>query len=152
MSEKSDAVIHAKPDSPIEDNPDRLLTFIRRYLVHGSARKAWVEAGYSENTVNKARNKLRENWRLVEKIIHEKIGDQISLALNVIKDLMLNSTSDTVRLNAAKDILHRAGLDQPAELRVEKVDAMTEVELNDELAALLDDEEVREAVEAHLKG
>nr|CDL65645.1 unnamed protein product [uncultured bacterium] len=40
-------------------------------------------------------------------------------AINTLADLMRNSSSDNVRLNACRDILSRAGFDATAKSKVE---------------------------------
>lgn len=134
---QKEAILHAKEISP-GSNPEKLVAFIEHYLEGMPPKEAWVAAGYSENTASAAMNKIRENWKLVAKMVDFRIGMQVPLALNVVKDLMMNSKSDTVRLNAAKDILSRAGKDKPIEINhsAKSPEEMKDEDLDAEIISL----------------
>ena len=136
---KRDTVLHAKLLAPL-DNPEKLVAFIEFYLDGYAPKEAWVRAGYSEGQSRQAMHKLRTNWRLVDKMIDERIGSHAPLALNVVVDLMKNAKSETVRLNAAKDILSRAGKDKPVQIThsTKEPEDLPDEELDAEIIALAD--------------
>ena len=106
---------------------------------------AFYEAGYTgENeSVNKNRSKRiqRHLWLHIEKRIKERVGETATLALNVLEQLMREADSENVRLNAARDILSRAGYDavQRQETVVKEVHELSEAELDDQIKALMDE-------------
>ena len=122
----------------IAPKKEKFFHFIQLYLDGLQPGEAWVQAGYSENTKYQARAKIRENWRTIEKMVDERIGSHVPLALSTVVDLMNNSNSDTVKLNAAKDILSRAGKDKPIQLQhtTKAPDELPDSELDQEILSL----------------
>jgi len=106
---------------------------------------AFYDAGYTgENeSVNKNRSKRiqRHLWLHIEKRIKERVGETATLALNVLEQLMREADSENVRLNAARDILSRAGYDavQRQETVLKEVHELSEAELDDQIKALMDE-------------
>lgn len=132
-------IVHAP--NRLEDShpaPEKLIAFLDLYCNGMDPREAWVQAGYSPNTKHLAKAKIRENWKLLEKMIDERIGTHVPLALNIIVDIMINAKSDQTRLLAAKDILSRAGKDKPIQIVTEKkaADQMNDLEIDEEIRAL----------------
>lgn len=116
--------------------------FIDRYLETGDRNEAYLFAGYSPS-----RKSHRANARLLYIELHEiiqsriesKIGEGAVTALNVILDMMQNSSSDAVRLQCAKDYLWRAGYDKPIESKI-TIDDLRDLDdsaLADEIKALV---------------
>ena len=134
---KKDSILHAKVLTG-DPNPEKLVAFLDLYLDGMPPKIAWVEAGYAESTAPKAMNKVRENWRLIDTMIDDRIGQHAPLALSVVVDLMQHAKSETVKLNAAKDILSRAGKDKPIELRhtSQAPEDLTEDQLDAEIISL----------------
>ena len=92
-------------------SPKRL-KFIEEYVTHGNAVRAAREAGYDRGDPIKLKNHaktLKNKLKLeIEAQFREKMETGGPKAYNVMEDL-LNSESDSVRYNAAKDLLDRAG-------------------------------------------
>ena len=59
------------------------------------------------------------------------------MALNVLEELMRSAESENVRLNAARDILSRAGYDaiQKQETTVRDITDLSDAELNEQIQA-----------------
>ena len=121
------------------DVAERMLSFVAQYVEHGDAKLAWVEAGYSENTTNLAMSKLRDNWRIVESMVKERIGRHVPMALSGIIELAQTAKQESIRLKAQQDILFRAGYDKAMEMVVTDKDTkeMKDEELQKELLTLL---------------
>ena len=128
-----------KSEPEYEAHTEQFLEFVMGYVETGSAPSAWVAAGYSENTKGRAMSRLRDNWRLVEKVIKDRIGNHVPMALNGIIQLAQDAKQESIRLKAQQDILYRAGYDKPVEFVVEDKETrdMKDNELKDELARLL---------------
>lgn len=136
---KKAAIIHSNGERGSLREPTQQFTdFINFYLDGMEPQDAWIAAGYSENTKYNSRVKLREHWRTLEKMIDERIGSHVPAALNCVVELMQRSTSDTVKLNAAKDILSRAGKDKPIQLQhsTKDPDEMDDEQLDAEIIDL----------------
>lgn len=90
-----------------------------RYLVEGQkheriAEKIGVSARTIRNWLNSA--DFQKEYKTA---MAETIDFLAGEALATLTDLMRNSSSDTVRLNACRDILSRAGYDATAKSKVE---------------------------------
>lgn len=81
--------------------------FAKSYLDTGNATKAVIEAGYDVKNNEVARSIGSEN--LTKPNIIEYLSSKAEKAASVIYDLCLNAENETVKLNASKDILDRAG-------------------------------------------
>jgi hypothetical protein len=83
-------------------------------------------------------------WLHIENRIKERVSETATLALNVLEDLMRTADSENVRLNAARDILSRAGYDaiQRQETVFKEVHEMSDKELDEQIKELLDTENV----------
>ena len=121
------------------EHTEQFLDFVMRYVETGNASQSWIDAGYSQNSKGRAMSRLRDNWRLVEKFIKDRIGGHVPMALNGIITLAENAKQESIRLKAQQDILYRAGYDTPVAFVVEDKDAsnLKDAELKDELARLL---------------
>lgn len=90
-----------------------------RYMIEGRKQDDVAkEVGVSARTI---RNWLQnEDFQKEYRKEVQKVMDYLSgEAINTLADLMRNSSSDTVRLNACRDILSRAGFDATAKSKVE---------------------------------
>lgn len=94
---------------------DKEQKFLEEYLVDGDYNRAYVAAGYKHNAAN-ARKKSLELAPHIKQAMYTKIGSHVPWAINELVKLAMNSSSDTVRLNALKDILSRAGYDQAIQI------------------------------------
>lgn len=101
-------------NAPRELN-DREQKFLDLYIESGNYREAYVEAGYRPNAAN-ARKKAEELQSHIKQAIYTRIGSHVPWAITELVKLAGNSSSDTVRLNALKDILSRAGYDQAIQI------------------------------------
>ena len=133
------------------DVAERMLLFVSQYVEHGDAKKAWVEAGYSEGTTNLAMGKLRDNWRIVESMVKERIGRHVPMALSGIIELAQTAKQESIRLKAQQDILFRAGYDKPMEMVITDKDTkeMKDDELQKELLSLLQKGKATDTVTTH---
>ena len=87
----------------------------------GKKTQAAKDAGYSERTARTRAYELFRNENVqavIAKRSDAQIKSHIPLAIGVIKDLALYSKSDSVRLQAAQDILNRAGMRPKQEVHV----------------------------------
>ena len=111
--------------------------FIKEYCALGDHVEAARRAGYSEKTVANQACKLKRE--LASEIREELTLNFIShapKALQTLKELAESSTSESVRLQASRDLLDRAGF-KPAD-RHEMIGKQKSVdELNRELVELV---------------
>ena len=104
---------------------------------------AFYAAGYTCNqnksmAKNRAKRLQRNLWLHIEKRIKEKVGETATLAIAVLEKLMREADSENVRLNAARDILSRAGYDavHKQETTVKEVNELSDDELDAQIALL----------------
>lgn len=126
-------------DKDFTGKTETLVKFLDLYVETGNAKASWVEAGYAEVTVNQAMSKIRDNWRLVEKLIRDRIGSHVPMALNGIVELAMNAKNDSVKLKALQDVMYRAGYDRPLEIITGEMDVekLPNKDLDAELTAML---------------
>ena len=104
---------------------------------------AFSKAGYKDTnkTVSRHRAKAlqRHLWLHIEKRIKEKVSETATLAVSVLESLMRTADSENVRLNAARDILSRAGYDAVAkqETTIKEVSELSDEELDAQIDKLL---------------
>jgi len=109
---------------------------------------AFHAAGYTgkSETVNKARSKRLQRylWLHIENRIKQRVGETSTVALNVLEELMRSAESENVRLNAARDILSRAGYDaiHRQETVYREASDLSDEELNEQIKDLLDQDNV----------
>jgi len=116
-------------------------------LVDGkmSAHDAFIHAGYSKTKAGPRALRLQRHlWLHIERRIKDRVSETATLALNVLEQLMQTADSENVRLNAARDILSRAGYDavQRQERVIKDATELTDEELEKQLSELLKDEKV----------
>ena len=99
--------------------------WLEEYCTHGDATLAAKNAGYKYHTDTDFRKEGTRLKKAMESEITQemegRMGDKGPRALRVVEELMKSSNSDTVRLQAAKDLLDRSGY-KP----VERIDVTTE--------------------------
>ena len=128
-----------KSDPSEYDVNENFLQFVAYYVESGNARESWTKAGYSPNSAGSAMSRLRDNWRLVESMVKERIGAHVPMALTGIIELAQTAKQESIRLKAQQDILYRAGYDKPMEMVLTDKDAkdLKDDELQKELLAIL---------------
>ena len=95
-------------------------TFVTEFVLTGNATQSAIKAGYSPKTALQKGHSLKKQFiREIEDATRQAMQDAIPGALAQIKELATAADSESVRLQAAKDILDRAGL-KPTE-RIEQV-------------------------------
>jgi|TARA_Y100000310_G_C20627962_1_gene787012 phage terminase small subunit len=119
-------------------NTEKQLKFIENYCETGDAVQSAVNAGYknSHTIVNQAWKLKRELSREISKRMLEKFVDKAPVAFGTLIELMNESDSDTVRLQASKDIMDRGGF-KPKDTMVIEEEAKTIPELESELQMLV---------------
>jgi phage terminase small subunit len=117
---------------------DKQEKFIENYCLTGNAAKAAEMAGYSAKTSKQMGYTLKNQLssEISEKMT-KMIQDSVPGALSQINDLVINATSEGVRLNACKDILDRAGYKPVEKQEISHVETASTEELERELEALL---------------
>ena len=87
--------------------------FIDTFVETGDYLVSMKDAGFKEKNAYKVKLKGRElldqNRDEVDKKFHARLKEGGPRALGVIEHLMVTSDSDTVKLNAAKEMLDRGG-------------------------------------------
>lgn len=104
------------------DSPSGALTelqdkFIDAYVSNGGRiEAAAIEAGYSEASARTLGSRLVKDDRVLAEIYRRTVG-RVAVtapkALHIVETLAQSSRSDKVRLEAAMDLLNRAGLRAP---------------------------------------
>ena len=117
---------------------DKQTAFVKEFALTGNAIQSAIKAGYSEKTVYQKGHQLR--WQFQHQIEDETrrlMQATVPGALAQIVDLAARATSEQVRLQAAKNIMDRAGLKSTERIENITVERPTE-ELRKELAQLMD--------------
>lgn len=104
---------------------------------------AFHAAGYTCNqgksmAKNRSKRLQRNLWLHIEKRIKEKVSETATLAISVLEKLMREADSENVRLNAARDILSRAGYDavHKQETTVREASELSDAELDVQIERL----------------
>ena len=116
---------------------DKQTAFVKEFALAGNATQSAVKAGYSEKTAYQKGHQLR--WQFQHEIEDETrhlMPVAVPGALAQIADLAARATSEQVRLQAAKDIMDRAGLKPTERIENITVEKSTD-ELRKELAQLM---------------
>ena len=120
---------------------DQQAEFIRLFVGSqwaGNAKMCAIGAGYSEATAKQKGYALKRKF--ADKIKDETvrlIGDSATLGLAGVLDLAKNATNDSVRLQACKDLLDRAGFNAINQIEISGMDKKSDEELKEELNRLL---------------
>ena len=104
----------------------------------GNASKCAMGAGYSEATAKQKGYALKRKF--ADKIQEETvrlIADSATLGLAGVLDLAKNASNDSVRLQACKDLLDRAGFNAVNKFQFNDMDKKSDEELQVELDRLL---------------
>ena len=115
---------------------DKQTAFVKEFALTGNAIQSAIKAGYSEKTVYQKGHQLR--WQFQHQIEDETrrlMQAAVPGALAQIVDLAARATSEQVRLQAAKNIMDRAGLKSTERIENIMVEKSTD-ELRKELAQL----------------
>lgn len=117
---------------------EKQLKFIENYCETGDAVQSAISAGYknSHTIVNQAWKLKRDLSKEISKRMQEKFVDKAPVAFGTLIELMNSSDSDTVRLQASKDIMDRGGF-KPKDTMVIEEDAKSIPELEAELQMLV---------------
>ena len=116
---------------------DKQTAFVKEFALTGNAIQSAIKAGYSEKTVYQKGHQLR--WQFQHQIEDETrrlMQATVPGALAQIVDLAARATSEQVRLQAAKNIMDRAGLKSTERIENITVEKSTE-KLRKELAQLM---------------
>ena len=104
--------------------------------------EAFRAAGYSKDqSKHRAKRLQRHLWLHIEDRVKQRVGETATLALNTLEELMRNAESENVKLNAARDILSRAGYDatQRRETTIKEVSELSDEELDRQIEKLSSD-------------
>jgi len=104
--------------------------------------EAFRAAGYSKDqSKHRSKRLQRYLWLHIEDRIKQRVGETATLALNVLEDLMRHGESENVKLNAARDILSRAGYDatERRETTIKEVSELSDAELDRQIEKLASD-------------
>ena len=108
---------------------------------HMEPKDAFFEAGYTatrSSPANRSKRFQRPLWKHIERRIQQKVSETATLALSVLESLMRGAESENVKLNAARDILSRAGYDAVTkqETTIKEVTELSDEELDEQIAML----------------
>ena len=109
--------------------------FVEAYCRLGNGTLAAKEAGYkdSPSLANQASKLKRELSAEISEELTANFLSAAPKALSILMDLAENSTSDSVKFQASKDLLDRAGfrpIDQREKIRPQRTPAELEAEIN----------------------
>ena len=111
--------------------------FVKEFSLTGNGTQSAIKAGYSEKTAYQKGHQLRYQFaREIEDETRRLMQGAVPGALAQIVDLAARATSEQVRLQAAKDIMDRAGLKPTERIENITVEKSTD-ELRKELAQLM---------------
>ena len=116
---------------------DKQTAFVKEFALTGNATQSAIKTGYSEKSTYRKGHQLR--WQFQHQIEDETrrlMQAAVPGALAQIVDLAARATSEQVRLQAAKDIMDRAGLKPTERIENITVEKSTD-ELRKELAQLM---------------
>ena len=108
--------------------------FVEAYCRLGNGTLAAKEAGYkdSPSLVNQASKLKRELSAEISEELRSSFMNAAPKALSILMDLAANSASDSVKLQASKDLLDRAGfrpIDRREEIRPQRTPEELEAEI-----------------------
>jgi len=116
---------------------DKQTAFVKEFALTGNATQSAIKTGYSEKSTYRKGHQLR--WQFQHQIEDETrrlMQAAVPGALAQIVDLAARATSEQVRLQAAKNIMDRAGLKSTERIENITVEKSTE-KLRKELAQLM---------------
>ena len=90
---------------------DKQTAFVKEIALTGNGTQSAIKAGYSAKTAYQKAHQLRGQFAIeIENETRRLMASAVPGALAQIVDLASHATSEQVRLQAAKDIMDRAGL------------------------------------------
>jgi len=99
---------------------DKQAVFVKEIALIGNGTQSAIKAGYSAKTAYEKAHQLHGQFAIeIENETRRLMASAVPGALAQIVDLAARATSEQVRLQAAKDIMDRAGL-KPTE-RIENI-------------------------------
>ena len=124
-----------------EERQERDEEFIRQYVeLGGNATAAAKAIGVSASSASTTGNRMKKRlWQEIQIEIKSSIETHVPKALHGLVQLADGADSETVRLNAIKDLLDRGGLKPTEKQQVEyksPTDDMTTEEIKTELNSL----------------
>lgn len=118
-------------------NTEKQAKFVDQFVLHGNATRAAIEAGFSPKSAEQKGCNLKSRFALEITVATRKaIIDAVPSALAQLKTLSLEAESESVRLQACKDVLDRAGLKPTDRVETITVEKST-IELRAELDSLM---------------
>jgi len=132
------------------DKKEKEAAFIQAYVETGDCQKAALDAGYSHGTYGyQLRDKLVDEIR---DAVNRRIAGVAPMALSTLTKLAQDAESESVKRQAAKDIMSLGGFDIVRTEDVSKVDTRTDEELGTAMIAQLDamPEDLRERMKEAL--
>ena len=126
-------------DPQLAKKTDNIAKFLTLYAEGNMDKKeAWIAAGFSETTHKRSAQVLRENRKILNRIIGDEINSHSGMALKTIVELC-GAKNEATRLKAAQDLMSRAGHDTAIKIEstVKNIDKMAVKEIDDEIKALL---------------
>ena len=116
---------------------DKQTAFVKEIALTGNGTQSAIKAGYSAKTAYQKAHQLRGQFAIeIENETRRLMASAVPGALAQIVDLASHATSEQVRLQAAKDIMDRAGLKPTERIENITVEKSTD-ELRKELAQLM---------------
>ena len=116
---------------------DKQAAFVKEVALTGNGTQSAIKAGYSAKTAYQKTHQLRAQFAIeIENETRRLMASAVPGALAQIVDLASHATSEQVRLQAAKDIMDRAGLKPTERIENITVEKSTD-ELRKELAQLM---------------
>ena len=116
---------------------DKQAAFVKEIALTGNGTQSAINAGYSGKSAYQKAHQLRGQLAIeIENETRRLMASAVPGALAQIVDLASHATSEQVRLQAAKDIMDRAGLKPTERIENITVEKSTD-ELRKELAQLM---------------
>ncbi len=100
----------------LEGLTEKQQAFVTHLVETGSAEESVRAAGYSTNNIHVAKHQLLNNPRIQKAISNltlERLASLAPRAVSVVESLAVSAKSEYVRLQAAQDLLDRAGFKPP---------------------------------------
>lgn len=99
-----------------------MIAYVDAYVINGgNQRAAAVKAGYAKNSAHVTASRLMRNPAVIRAIFERttlELGASLPAALGSMKKLSKSAKSEHVRQQASADLLDRAGLAAPKQVRV----------------------------------
>ena len=127
----------------IEERHERDEDFVRYFVqLGGNATEAARKIGITESSASTTGHRMKERlWDEIQDEIKYSIKTHVPMALHGLVKLADSADSETVRLNALKDLLDRGGLKPTEKQEIHQTNEyadMTAEQINDELQHMHD--------------